>query len=525
INTGGYNYRAVGCKWMAGAGSLLNDVKFVGGHGTLRKGPSQPYRRSRTPQISSPDNPVSAQGKDLAWDNQYWSLWVTNNGGGTLKDIWSADTYAANGLFVSNTSTPGRILAMSLEHHMRNEATFKNVSNWKVYAFQLEEESREGTDCEPVDMINCRDMVFANFWQFRVIRVNTPRPTGVRLWDCENIEILNSHAYAQVMFVTEVPYYDVNKDLKVLPWEFAKLTITGNEPGKRKITRETGKVERLASEFEFAQGITSDSKGNIYFCETRLGRIYKWSVETNTVTMIADFPWQPFTLATDTEDNLLVVFRYDPQPGYLIDGEQESVPVLPDDNPGYSGWGNSGWAAWAYSIDPGNPAGTLKPMTRVPTSEIKTVHKALYPSSRWRYDFDEAAVYLPETCFMAPDGVTIIPETYDLGRSAALSEAFPNRQVYISDESLKRVVTLDVGEKGKLSGLKDFTQKGEFSQAVDKEGNLYVADGKIFVYDRNGNETGIIEVEERPISIAFGGKDFNTLFITSRTSLFSIKIR
>ena len=37
ISTGAYNYRAVGCKWMAGERSYLNDVKFVGGHGTLWK--------------------------------------------------------------------------------------------------------------------------------------------------------------------------------------------------------------------------------------------------------------------------------------------------------------------------------------------------------------------------------------------------------------------------------------------------------------------------------------------------------
>ncbi len=525
INTGGYNYRAVGMKWMAGEGSLLNDVKFVGGHGTLRKGPSQPFRWNRSREISSPDNPVNAPGKDLAWDNQYWSLWVTNNGGGTIKDIWSANTYATNGLFISNTSTPGRIYAISLEHHVRNEATFKNVSNWKVYAFQLEEESREGADCEPVDIINCKDMVFANFWQFRVIRVNTPRPTGVRLWDCEHIEILNSHAYAQVMFVTEVPYYDVNKDLGAYQWEFARLTITGKEASERNITNQIGKVEKLASEFEFAQGITSDSKGNIYFCETRLSRIYRWSVSTNTVTLIADFPWQPFTLGTDTKDNLLVVFRYDPQPGYMVNGEQERVPVLPDDNPGYSGWGNSGWAAWAYSIDPDKPEETFKAMQRIPTSEIKTIHKALYPSSRWRYDFDEAVVYMSENCFLAPDGVTIIPETYDLGRSAALSEAFPGKSVYIADESLKRVVKLNVGDIGRLFDSKDFVQKGEFSQALDYEGNLYVADGKIYVYNKEGHETGTIEVEERPISITFGGQDGRTLFITTRTSLFSIRIK
>ena len=58
INTGGYNYRAVGLKWMAGEKSLLNDVKFVGGHGTMRKpqpADATPYPaggQGRAPRIS-----------------------------------------------------------------------------------------------------------------------------------------------------------------------------------------------------------------------------------------------------------------------------------------------------------------------------------------------------------------------------------------------------------------------------------------------------------------------------------------
>src|SRR5665647_1421664 len=156
--TGGINYRAVGCKWMAGEKSYMNDVKFVGGHGTMRRPSSQPIIantqapgataqiagvNTQTPganrpsgfggqgagsgrggggfgggarAISSPTSPVAEQGLDMAWDNQYWSLWITNNGGGTFKDIWTANTYAANGLYVSNTSTPGRMYAVSYTH-------------------------------------------------------------------------------------------------------------------------------------------------------------------------------------------------------------------------------------------------------------------------------------------------------------------------------------------------------------------------------------------------------------------------
>ena len=254
-------------------------------------------------------------------------------------------------------------------------------------------------------------------------------------------------------------------------------------------------------------------------------RIYKWSVETNSLSLIADFPWKPFTLACDTEDNLLVVFRYDPQPGLMIDGKQESVPVLPDDNPLYSGWGNSGWAAWVYSIDPDNPEETVQLLPRMPTSEIKSIHKAVYPSSRWRFDFEKTIVWMPETCFVALDKVTILPETYDLGRCASLSDAFPGKSFYVSDETLKRMVKLDVSDKGKLSNMQNFVQRGEYGVAMDKTGRIYVADGKIYVFDVNGKETGSIEVEERPVSIRFGGKEGNTLFITTSSSLYSLKIK
>ncbi len=534
LSTGGYNYRAVACKWMAGKNSYMNDVKFVGGHGAVRRPAPQISSSNTQPgsgafgrqqrQVSSPSSPVAVQGLDLAWDNQYWSLWITNNGGGTFKDLWTANTYSTTGLYVSRTSTPSRVYAISLEHHVRNEARFENVSNWKLYAFQLEEESREGKECQMVELSNCRDILFANFWIYRVIRVTTPKRYGVRIWNSEKIEFRNLRNYTQKLVVTEFPIYDVNKELPVYPWEFARLTITGTEKGNKLITGQPGKVERLASGFDFITGATSDSKGNIYFCETLKKRIYKWSAETNTVSILADYPLQPFVLATDTKDNLLVVFRYDPQPGYMVGGKQETVKRLPDDNPGYSSWGNSGWSALAYSIDPDNPDETFMPLPRVASSEIKNVKKAYYPSSRYRGDFSTAMIYFPDSAFIAPDGVTIIPETYDIGRCASLSAAVPGQPFYSSAELPKKFFSMDVASNGKLSNLKEIIPRGEYSYALDKKGNLYVADGQIFVFDKSGKEISRINVGERPISIVFGGIDGNTLFITTNTSLYGIKI-
>lgn len=531
INTGAYNYRAVGCKWMAGEKAYLNDVKFVGGHGTLRKptlnaSGQQTYRRGER-RISSPASPVMETGKDLAWDNQYWSLWITNNGGGTIKDVWTASTYAASGLYISDTETPGRIYAMSLEHHVRTEARLHNVSNWKIYAFQFEEEGREGPDCHMAEMSNCKNIELINVWMYRVIRAFMPKEIGFRIWDCENITFRNMHNYTQILPVIEFPVYDMNKALPVYSWDFARLTISGREKSNRSVCDVIDKPVKLATGFELASGATTDSKGNVYFCEHRLKKIYKWSADTKQVTLIADYPWKPFTLATDTQDNLLVIFRYDPQPGYMVNGRQESVPRLPDDNPMYSGWGNSGWSAWGYSFDPDNADATMKPMPRIATADARNVKKVIHPSSRWRGDFEKVVASLPEHSFLAPDGVTIIPETYDLGRSCALFSVVPGQQesVYAVNEMNKTTVQLTVGSDGRLTEQKVLCPFGQYSNVTDAEGNVYIADGEIFVYDKSGKEQRRIQVEERPISLAIGGKQKDILFVTTTRSLYGVRIR
>jgi len=539
ICTGGYNYRAVGCKWMAGEESYMNDVKFVGGHGTMRKpNPNQQEQQRQAnaggrmggaaaaSRISSPANPIAVQGLDLAWDNQYWSLWITKNGGGIIKDIWTANTYATSGLYVSNTSTPGRIYAMSMEHHVRNEARFENVSNWKIYAYQFEEEGREGKDCKMMEISNCKNMMFANLWMYRVIRANTPQEFGIRLWNSENIQFRNFHNYTQVLPVIEFPIYDVNKKLPVYDWDFARLDVSGTESGKRVIDNRPFSINKLAEGFEFAAGITADSKGNVYFGENRLKKIYKWDASRQSLSLLADYPWKPFSLATDTKDNLLVIFRYDPQPGYLVNGEQETVPRLPDDNPSYSGWGNSGWAAWGYSINPENPDETFAPLPRITTKDVKNVRKIIIPAHRWRGDFDSIVRAMPENSFIAPDRVTIIPETYDLGRSASFLSLTPGQTepVYVAHENNKTTVRLNVNADGTLANLKEEYLHGQYSSAVDKDGNLYIADGEIFVFDKSGKQIKRIQMEERPLSIAIGGKDFNTLFVTTSKSLYGIKL-
>lgn len=525
INTGGYNYRAVGLKWMAGEGSLVNDVKFVGGHGTMFKPGEEPERQRRAQKISSPASPVYAEGKDLAWDNQYWSFWVTNNGGGIFKDIWTANTYAGTGFYVSHTSTPGRVYAMSLEHHVRQECRLNKVSNWKFYAFQFEEESREGEECQSLEMNDCHNLLFANFWMYRVIRVNTPREWGIKVANSSNIDFRNMRSWTQVLHLPGVTVFDMNKKHAIYPGDFARARITGKEPAQRNVSEHAGLPEKLGYGYEFATGAVSDSKGNVYFCEHQRKRIYKWSVENNVLELYADYPFKPFSLAMDTRDNLLVICRYDPQPGYMVNSEQESVEKLPDDNPMYSGWGNGGWATLAYAINPDKPD-DMQPLKRIYTEDVQHVERIIYPTHRWRNDFEDVVTGMPKTSFLAPDGVTIIPETYDLGRSVQLVAVHPgqNEAVFITHEDPKITYKFDVGADGKLTNMQKKIARGEYSNVTDRAGNFYLAEGQIIVFDPAGNEIKRINPDERVNSMAIGGKNNNELFVTTSNSFYKISI-
>ena len=77
-----------------------------------------------------------------------------------------------------------------------------------------------------------------------------------------------------------------------------------------------------------------------------------------------------------------------------------------------------------------------------------------------------------------------------------------------------------------LPGKKLFViDQGSDGMAVDMKGNLYTTHGgHVTVFDADGNQLEQIAVPENPANCCFGGPDFKTLFITARTSLYSVRM-
>ncbi|HTN36169.1 MAG TPA: glycosyl hydrolase family 28-related protein [Arachidicoccus sp.] len=519
ISTGKKNSSAVACKWTAGATSYINDVKFVGGHGGLR---SDLYKDIYKNGSSSRRTDESS-----LWDRQYWSLWVTAGGGGTFKNIWSASTFASAGVYIAQTATPGRIYALSVEHHVRSEVRFNQVSGWKIYALQTEEESRESTDCQPLTLDNCTDLMFANLYMFRVIRVNRPYPYAIVNAGSRNVSFLNLHNYAQTKFPSGNSLYDRDTRRYVRSWELAGLHIGGSDSTSASaapmITNENKAGKSCADGFEFAEGLCSDSKGNVYFCESRMKRIYKWSVETGRLSLLADYPWEPLSLACDEQDHLLVVFKYVPTEGYLNGGQPEVFMNPPDaSGTSFSGWGNSGFAIWVYSLDPNDPDHTIALLKKVPVKSVIGMHKAYYPAHRWRdfHDFASIVIQRPNSCWLAPDGKTIIPVVYDLARATALVAAEPGKPLYVTDEYNELTYSLAVDGFGYVSDLKLFAPKGSFGLTKDGRGNVWIIDGLLYGYNKAGHLFKTEQLPFRPTGVTVGGKQMDKLFITGYHGLY-----
>jgi len=93
----------------------------------------------------------------------------------------------------------------------------------------------------------------------------------------------------------------------------------------------------------------------------------------------------------------------------------------------------------------------------------------------------------------------------------------------VSNESEARTFSGLVNANGTVTDLKLFAERGGESVATAANGNVYLANGQIFVYDPSGKQIGRIDVPDRPLQLLFGGADGRTLFILTHHALYAVK--
>lgn len=535
IFTGGVNPRAVGVLWKAGETSLIDDVRFLGGHGSG----TNPYNNNHTA-----DSDLRKR-----WDSQYPSLWIADGGGGTFADIWTPNTFAQAGFVVSDTQTPGHVYELSTEHHVRNEIKFDHVQNWDINAPQTEEEAGESPEALSLEIDNSRNLTFSNYHAYRVTRSRAPFSTAVRVYNSSEIHFRNVHVNAESGYgicdgngcgtflrVSKFPYEnaieDVTHHLEVREREFAVLDIAAvqarpDSVGARAVLAADASVRRLEKGFFSISGAAVDASGKLYFVDHHNQRIYGWS-EKEGLTVERDSPLDAVNLAFDKSGNMIVLSSAGPastvysfRPGSSSEDLRVLTPQPAQTNDHASfllpvNWWNNGEFKDQLNLETMRFT-TLAEMFAADASTPKT---RVYASA-------DASVYLPagRVFQQGPATDTSGWRFSDNLDTYGFLNAEPGQRVYVSSESEDITYSGRVNADGTLGDLRPFAQRGGESVAVDSRGNVYVANGQVFVYSPEGKQIAEIDVAERPLQLIFGGADRKTLFILAHRALFAVKVR
>jgi sugar lactone lactonase YvrE len=535
VFTGGINPRAVAVLWKAGEQSLIDDVRFLGGHGSG----TNPYNNNHT---ADPD-------LRKRWDSQYPSLWIADGGGGTFTDIWTPNTFAQAGFLVSNTKTPGHVYELSNEHHVRNEIKFDHVENWDINAPQTEEEAGESPDALSLEINSSHNLTFANYHAYRVTRSRAPFVTAVRIYDSSDIHFRNVHVNAESGYgicddngcgtflrLSKFPYEnaieDVTHHLEIREREFAVLDIPGNPqqpapPDASAVVSSESKLTKLEGGFFSISGAAVDAAGKLYFVDHHNQRIYSWS-DKEGLGVERDNALDPVNLAFDKSGTLIVLSFAGPEgtvytfrPG---SSAQELTVLKPQASQPHANasvilpvnWWNNGEFKDQLDLD----------TMRFATLAEMFAADATTPKAR-EYVSADGSVFLPagRVFQQGPATDTSGWRFSDNLDTYGFLTATPGQRVYVSSESEDMTYSAKVKPDGTLTDLRAFANRGGESVAVDSEGNVYVANGQIFVYSQEGKQIAQIDVPERPLQLIFGGADRKTLYILAHHALFAAKVR
>jgi gluconolactonase len=253
-------------------------------------------------------------------------------------------------------------------------------------------------------------------------------------------------------------------------------------------------VKKLAGDFRFTEGPAADAQGNVYFTDIPANRILKWSVEEGKLSTFLENSGGANGLYFDKAGNLLACQGGERR--LVSISPKGEVTVLADKYEGKRF--NSPNDLW---IDPNGGVYFTDPRY----------------GNRDGMEMDGEHVY-----YLTPDRKKVIRVTSDLVRPNGVIGTPNGRRLYVADPGANKTYSYRINGDGTLADKQLFAEQGSDGMTIDARGNIYLTGKGITVYSRRGEKVADIEVPEGPANVTFGGKDNQTLFITARTSLYSV---
>jgi gluconolactonase len=133
---------------------------------------------------------------------------------------------------------------------------------------------------------------------------------------------------------------------------------------------------------------------------------------------------------------------------------------------------------------------------------------------------------------IAPDGATTLVADCEYPNGLAFSP--DERTLYVANTRWTQYIhAFELDAAGSLVRRRIFADMSSDEtdgvpdgMKVDVEGRVYcTGPGGTWVFAPDGTRLGIIRTPEVPANVAFGGPDLRTLFLTARTSIYTLRVR
>jgi gluconolactonase len=280
------------------------------------------------------------------------------------------------------------------------------------------------------------------------------------------------------------------------------LSATDEKPVRIEGIGPAGPIVKLHTGFAFTEGPAADRSGNVYFTDIPNQRIHKVDAEGK-----------------------LSIFRdkSNHANGLMLNAKGEIVACEGDGQ------------VVAYSAD----------------GKSRRVLADTYDGKRFNAPNDlvvdkQGGVYFTDPWFgprrALPQGKTAVYYVAADGKVSRLVDDLPNpngvilspdeKTLYVIPSGQAEMMAYPVEAPGKIGKGRVFCtlkqrregQKGGGDGlTVDEKGNLYITSGLgLQVFAPDGKLLGIIALPEMPANVTFGGKDLKTLYVTARTSLYTV---
>jgi gluconolactonase len=282
------------------------------------------------------------------------------------------------------------------------------------------------------------------------------------------------------------------------------ITLSGNSQDIRQnqnLIAKGAKVVKVSGGYAFTEGPSVAPDGRVFFTDQPNDKILIWNEKGNTITTFLQscersngtyFNKKGELVACADLHNRLVVFSMDRKQRTIAENYNGQALNAPNDL----------WIApngGIYFSDP------------------------YYARDYWekgRKEMqDKRGVY-----YLNPEGkVTRVIDDYK--QPNGLIGAPDGKTLYVSDINDRKIWKYTINADGSLGNKTFFAPEGSDGMTIDNEGNVYLTNKFVSVFDKAGKSIAQIEVPEMPSNICFGGKKRNILFITARKSVYTLKMK